>query len=121
MGLLGWFLAQQGPVKGFTNAIYTGLVASELVKIVERILLEHPKAFGLYQISADRINKYDLLMLFRKKLGHNIEIVPDETFHCDRSLDSSRFRREFGYTPPTWDAMVETLRVQLQEGKPLCH
>ena len=44
------------------------------------MLVNHPEASGVYQVSSDPINKYDLLLLFREKLGHNIEIVPDNSF-----------------------------------------
>ena len=109
--LLDWFLAQTGTVKGFTNAIYTGFTTLEMSRIIEKMLLEFPDAAGVYQVSSDPINKYDLLLLIREKLGHGIEIIPDEVFRCDRSLDSSRFRNEFNYTPPAWPAMIEELRV----------
>lgn len=109
--LLEWFLAQTGPVKGFTNAIYTGFTTLEMSRIVEKILLEFTDAAGVYQVSSDPINKYELLFLFREKLGHDIEIIADDTFRCDRSLDSTRFRSDFNYTPPSWPAMIEELRI----------
>ncbi len=108
--LLEWFLSQKGVVKGFKNAIYTGFTTIEMSKIIEKLLVEYPEASGLYQVSSDRINKYELLLLFREKFGHDIEIEPDETFFCDRSLDSARFRDEFHYTPPSWPAMIEELK-----------
>lgn len=109
--LLEWYLAQKGPVKGFKNAIYTGFTTLEMSRIIEKTLMEHPEAYGVYQVSSDPINKYDLLLLFREKLGHHIEILPDEQFCCDRSLDSTRFRQEFGYSPPTWEKMIEELKI----------
>jgi len=109
--LLDWFLAQTGKVKGFTNAIYNGFTTLEMSRIIEKILLEYPNASGVYQVSSEPISKYELLLLFREKLGHNIEIIPDDSFYCDRSLDSSRFRAEFNYTPPTWPTMIEELRT----------
>ncbi len=109
--LLEWFLAQSGSVKGFTNAIYTGLTTLEMSRIIETMLLDHPCASGVYQVSSDPINKYKLLLLFRDKLGHNIEILPDETFHCERSLDSTRFRHEFNYKPPSWESMIAELKL----------
>jgi dTDP-4-dehydrorhamnose reductase len=109
--LLEWFLAQAGPVKGFRNAIYNGFTTLEMSRIIETMLLEHPTASGVYQVSSEPINKYDLLLLFREKLGHAVEILPDESFCCDRSLDSSRFRREFNYTPPTWESMIDELNT----------
>lgn len=108
--LLDWFLAQSSTIKGFKNAIYTGFTTLEMSRIIEDMLLNHPEASGVYQVSSEAINKYDLLLLFREKLGHQVEIIPDETFHCDRSLDSTRFRQEFNYIPPSWPAMIEELR-----------
>lgn len=109
--LLDWFLAQRGTVKGFTRAIYTGFTTLEMGRIIEKMLLEYPDASGVYQVSSDPINKYELLLLVREKLGHDVDIVPDDVFCCDRSLDSSRFRSDFNYTPPTWSAMIEELRI----------
>ena len=110
--LLEWFLAQTGEVKGFSNAIFTGFTTIEMGRIIEDMLLNHAEASGVYHVSSDPINKYELLLLFRDKLGHQVEIIPDGTFHCDRSLDSTRFRREFNYKPPAWAAMIEELRSQ---------
>jgi len=109
--LLEWFLAQTCTVKGFTKAIYTGFTTLEMSRIIENMLVNHPEASGVYQVSSDPINKYELLLLFREKLGHKIEIIPDDSFCCDRSLDSTRFRKEFAYTPPTWESMIEELSV----------
>ena len=108
--LLDWFLAQSGTIKGFTKAIYTGFTTLEMSRIIEKMLVDYPLASGVYQVSSDPITKYDLLLLFRDKLGHNIEIIPDDSFCCDRSLDSSRFRKDFSYIPPTWDEMIEELK-----------
>lgn len=107
--LLDWFLSQTGTVKGFTKAIYTGFTTLEMSRIIEKILIEYPDASGVYQVSSDPINKYELLLLIREKLGLNIEVIPDDIFCCDRSLDSSRFRTEFNYIPPAWPAMIEEL------------
>ena len=32
-------------------------------------------------------------------------------------LDSSRFRKAFGYTPPAWDAMLDELARDLESMK----
>jgi dTDP-4-dehydrorhamnose reductase len=107
--LLDWFLSQKDAVKGFTKAIFTGFTTIEMSRIIEKVLLEYPGASGVYQVSSDPISKYDLLLLIREKLGHEIEIIPENIFVCDRSLDSSRFRAKFNYTPPSWPAMIEEL------------
>ncbi len=108
--LLDWFLGQTGKVKGFTNAIYTGFTTLEMSRIIELILCKFPDATGVYQVSSDPISKCDLLHMIREILELQIEVIPDDVFCCDRSLDSSRFRTEFSYTPPTWQAMIEELR-----------
>ena len=107
--LLDWFLSQKGRVKGFTKAIYTGFTTLEMGRIIETMLTRYPLASGVYQVSSEPIDKYELLLLFKEKLGVDIEIVPDDEFCCDRSLDSSRFRSEFDYTPPSWPEMIQEL------------
>jgi dTDP-4-dehydrorhamnose reductase len=110
-GLLEWFLSQRGPVNGFVNAIYTGLATPELSRVVESLIFDYPSACGLYQISGNPINKYELLTLFKRILNHPIEVIPEGRFRCDRSLDSRRFRKEFSYAPPSWEAMIESLKA----------
>jgi len=107
--LLEWFLSQKGPVKGFKNAIFSGFTTQELSRIIEMVVTQYPDASGIYHVSSNPISKYDLLCLIKKKLGLQNEIVPDESFVCDRSLNSNKFRREFGYKPPAWDQMIEEL------------
>ena len=107
--LLEWFLSQTGTVQGFKNAIYSGFTTLELSRIIENIVVHHPGANGIYNISSDPISKFDLLMLIKDKMHLNVDVIPDETFQCNRSLDSTKFRKEFNYTPPTWEAMIEEL------------
>ena len=107
--LLEWFLAQKGSIKGFKKAIFSGFTTQELSRIIEMILKQNPTASGIYHVSSDPISKYDLLSLINKRLQLPIKIIPDESFVCDRSLDSSRFRQEFNYNPPPWEKMVEEL------------
>jgi len=112
--LLEWFLAQSGSVPGFRKAVYSGLTTLEMCRVVEKIILDYPKAKGLYNVSSGPITKFDLLMLIKKKMNLNIEIIPDNNFFCDRSLDSSKFRKEFRYTPPSWEKMVDELAAELK-------
>ena len=77
--------------------------------IIERILLRPVPMQGLYHVSRAPINQHDLLRLIRDKLGSRIEIVANNAFKCDRSLDSSRFRQTYNYAPPPWDAMITGL------------
>jgi dTDP-4-dehydrorhamnose reductase len=112
--LLEWFLAQRTRVRGFTKAIFSGFTTTELARVIELMLTRYPDASGLYHVSSEPINKYDLLVAIRDALGLDIEIVPDATFEIDRSLDSTRFRSEFNYTPPSWPAMIGELANELR-------
>ena len=115
--LLEWFLAQKDTIQGFRGAIFTGFTTLELSRIIEKMIVDHPGTAGLYHVSSDPISKYDLLMLIKKKMQLAVEIIPDDTFRCDRSLDSSRFRREFKYNPPAWEHMVEELSRDIKGEK----
>ncbi len=110
--LLEWTLAQQGEVKGFQKAIFSGFTTIEMARLIERVLLNHPDARGMYQVSSDPIDKYALLLLIKQHLHPAIEVVPDTAVQIDRSLDSSRFRAEFEYTPPSWPSMIAELADQ---------
>jgi dTDP-4-dehydrorhamnose reductase len=108
-GLLEWFLGQRAMVQGYRKAIYTGFTTLEMARIVERVLLDHPHISGVWHVSSDSIDKYELLCLIRKHFNVGSEIVPDDSFICDRSLNSERFRTAVGYAPPSWDRMIQEL------------
>lgn len=114
-GLLEWFLAQRGSIRGYRRAIYTGFTTAEMSRIIETMLVGFPAASGVYHVSSEPISKYHLLCMIRDRLGRKIEILPEDDFHCDRSLDSGRFRREFGYAPPAWPQMIDELARELRE------
>lgn len=116
-GLLEWLLAQKGDIKGFKKAIFSGFTTSELSRIIAKIITKHPGACGLYHVSSEAISKFDLLSLIKEKMGLKNEIIPESVFNCDRSLNSSRFRKEFSYEPPSWPAMIAELAKILHLGE----
>lgn len=109
-GLVEWFLGESGPVKGFAKAIFSGFPTVELARIVRDQVLPRPELHGLYHVSAEPITKLDLLRLVAEAYGKQIEIVPDEALVIDRSLNSDRFRKTVGYTPPAWPELVAAMR-----------
>ena len=46
-----------------------------------------------------------------ERYGKRIRIERDEAFVCDRSLDSSRFRKATGYHPDPWPEMVSRMHA----------
>lgn len=108
--LVGWFLAQEGRVRGFTRAVFSGLPTVELAKLIRDHVLPHQNLRGLWHVSSDPIAKYDLLQLVKTAYGKSIEIAPDEQLVIDRSLDSTRFRAETGWQPAAWPELVDSMR-----------
>ena len=109
-GLVGWFLSQQAGVKGFTRAIFSGLPTVELARVIRDYVLPHPELHGLYHVSAEPINKFDLLTLVGQAYGKATPIAPDDQLVIDRSLDSTRFKQATGYQPPPWPELVLRMR-----------
>ena len=109
-GLVGWFLAQQGEVKGFTRAIFSGLPTAELARVMRDFVVPNPALRGTYHVSAEPINKYKLLQLVAKAYDKAITVKPEDKLVIDRSLDSERFRAVTGYAPPAWADLVSGMR-----------
>ncbi|OGT37964.1 MAG: NAD(P)-dependent oxidoreductase [Gammaproteobacteria bacterium RIFCSPHIGHO2_12_FULL_37_14] len=113
--LIEWYLAQRGTIKGFRRAIYSGLTTQEMSRVVNLILTKYSDLSGVWHISADYINKHELLAILSKKLGReDIQIQPDDSFVCDRSLNGEAFRKATGYQSPSWEVMLNELSQQIQ-------
>ncbi len=107
--LIEWFLKQEGQIKGFTKAIYTGLPTVVLARLVRDIVLPHENLAGIYHVASAPISKYDLLKLVAKIYGKSIEITPDDSVAIDRSLNADRFHKATGYIAPIWPEMVKQM------------
>jgi dTDP-4-dehydrorhamnose reductase len=116
-GLLEWFLAQQGEIHGYQQAIYTGLTTIEFARVVECVIMEHKKLSGLWHVASTKpVNKYELLLLLATKLNRkDISIVPDNDFICDRSLNTTAFKEATGYVSPSWDIMLDELAATINK------
>ncbi|MBS0418992.1 MAG: SDR family oxidoreductase [Proteobacteria bacterium] len=110
-GLLGWFLAQSGRVRGFSRAIFSGLPTVELARVIRDFVLPNPQLQGLYHVAAAAINKYELLRLIAADYGRTIEIAPDAALVIDRSLDGGRFSELTGYVAPPWPELVRAMHA----------
>jgi dTDP-4-dehydrorhamnose reductase len=115
-GLIEWFLAQRGEIRGFTKAIYTGLTTAEMSHVIERVLVEHPHLSGVWQVASEPISKYDLLVRFSEVLGRDdVSIVPDDTVRIDRSLLPVAFEKATGYSAPGWNEMLKELGAEVHQ------
>jgi dTDP-4-dehydrorhamnose reductase len=106
-GLIEWFLSNRGgQVRGFRQAVYSGFTTQALSDVIADVIDHHPALSGLYQVSSEPINKYNLLLLARDAYGMDVRIEPDDSVSIDRSLDSTRFRQITGFQPPSWADMI---------------
>ena len=108
--LVEWFLSQRGEkVKGYKNAVFSGFPTIVLADIIANLIVGHKNLSGLMHVSSQPINKFDLLVLIKKAYEVEIRIEPFEDYKIDRSLDSTRFRRETNFHPQCWNRMIEKM------------
>ncbi len=110
-GLISWFLAQRGGVKGYTRAIFSGLPTCELAKVIRDQVLPRTELHGLYHVAAQPISKYDLLQMANREYDKGLQIEQDDYLRIDRSLNASRFREATGYVAPPWPQLVAQMRA----------
>jgi dTDP-4-dehydrorhamnose reductase len=107
IGLLNWFMKQEGPVRGFTNALWTGLTTLELAKIMEIAAINNSTGL-INMVNNVSISKYDLLKLFNKHLRNDeLVIEPYEDYYVDKSLVRTDFSLD--YHVPSYETMVSEL------------
>jgi len=114
-GLVEWFLASRGPVKGYRRAVYSGLTTLEMARLVDRLLVAHPDLAGLFHVASEPIDKFTLLSRLAQALGRrDVQIEPVDEPVCDRSLCADAFASATGYQPPAWDEMLQELAREVR-------
>ena len=108
-GLLEWFLSQQGSCKGFNRAIFSGLPNTVFSQVVRDVVIPRPDLHGVYHVGAEPIGKYELLKLIANVYDKQIDIVRDDEFSIDRSLNSARFGHATGYKPVSWPELIQEM------------
>ena len=107
--LMEWFFSQTGEIRGYTGAIFTGATSKELAKVI-RVIVSKPEIKGLLNVAGAPISKCDFLKLVKEVYGRvDINIVPFDDFHCDRSLDTSKMR-SFGISIADYKTMIKEMR-----------
>jgi dTDP-4-dehydrorhamnose reductase len=108
--LVEWFLSNRGAkIKGFAEAVYSGFPTIVLADILAGVIENERELEGVYQVSSEPINKFELTKLFDKYYQAGIEIEPDRDFKIDRSLNSDKFRALTGFNPDSWESMVKKM------------
>ena len=107
IGLFNWFMRQEGPINGFTGAIWTGVTTLTLARAMEQAIKEN--LTGLYNlVNNESINKFDLCELFNKYFRNGkVVINPSDKLKLDKSL---RHRRtDFSFIVPSYEQQVKEM------------
>ena len=113
--LIEWFLSRKGRVHGYRKAVWSGLTAMEIGRVVGALVKRADPLAGLWHLATPAISKFELLTSLNERLGgRGVTVVPDDSFICDRSLDGSAFSRRTGYVPPSWDVMLDELAEDIR-------
>ncbi|SCW40076.1 dTDP-4-dehydrorhamnose reductase [Eubacterium ruminantium] len=117
IGLLNWFMQQNGDVTGYTGAMWTGQTTLQLAKTMEVAAQE--RAYGLFNtVPESSISKCDLLVLFNKYIRKNkVNIIPVDRMAADKSLKRTRW--DFSYKIPDYEFMVAELAEWMRAHKEL--
>lgn len=118
IGLLNWFMAQKGKIRGWSRAIWTGLTTLELAKAIEACALEG--ATGLVNMvpACGGISKEDLLKLFSEYLRNgSVMIEKDSSVYVDKTL--IRTALPGGYKPVSYADQVSELASWIRNHKGL--
>ena len=118
--LLEWVISNKNKkIKGFDNAIYSGVTTLWMSNTVNEIIKNNPDLFGIFNISSSPISKYDLITKINTYFNLNIEIERDSSYYSNKSLNSNRFFSETNFKKPNWDEMLNNLYLDSEKNKNL--
>jgi dTDP-4-dehydrorhamnose reductase len=111
-GLVEWFLGSRGKtITGYKKAIYSGFPTKKLAEVISDYILPNSNLSGVLHVSSPPIDKWTLLQMIKDHFNLKIEIVANEEFNIDRSLNSSKFSSLTGFKSPSWMEMMKDLEV----------
>jgi dTDP-4-dehydrorhamnose reductase len=114
IGLLHWFMQQEGIVKGYRYTLWNGVTTLELAKFVHHVI-ELPVSGLFHLVSPAKISKLELLHLFQTVFEiNNVTLVPDENIKINRTLINTR--KDVDYAVPGYETMLNELREWMRCG-----
>lgn len=109
VSLVDWFLSQEGGVKGFSKAVFSGLPTCYIAHLLKSKILKLTDLSGLYHLSVEPIDKYSLLTIISEKYTKNICISEDADLVIDRSLLSESLTKQVGFNHPSWPGLIDDM------------
>jgi len=114
LSLVDWFLSQNDTVNGYTKAIFSGLPTYFVAEFIEKYILHH-NLTGLYHLSVDPIDKYQLLCVIKEIYNVSVDISEFGGVKIDRSLNSNLLRDKVGFTPPSWVDLIKGMHYEYNQ------
>jgi len=114
LSLVDWFLAQENTVNGYSNAIFSGLPTCFLAEFIHNHIID-TNIKGLFHLSANSINKYDLLNKIKQIYDVKIKINKFKDFYVNRSLNSDLLKKKVGFESPSWNNLIEKMHSEYTE------
>ncbi|AZK48358.1 dTDP-4-dehydrorhamnose reductase family protein [Paenibacillus lentus] len=113
IGLLQWFLSQQGKVNGYRRVPWNGVTTIQLAKAIDSVL--ESSLSGLVHLAHPEIvTKYDMLKLFQEIWNkQDVTIVPTDEPSIDRTLVSTR--KDVQFALPTFRDMIEEMAEWMKD------
>lgn len=114
IGLLQWFLRQDGTVNGYSRVMWNGVTTLELAKAAA-YAIARPDVGGLVHLTAaETVSKLKLLTLFRDCFDRpHLTIRPDDEPAIDRTLRSKR--EDWRFEPPGYAVMLRELAQWMKD------
>ena len=109
-GLFEWFKSSEKSIYGYKEAFFSGLPTIELSKIIFQFLIKRKIKNDIYNLSSNPISKFDLLNLINEVYDFNKDIIADDSFKIDRTLNCERFIENTGFVKSEWKDMLVRMR-----------
>ena len=115
VGLFQWFMNQKDEAPGFDKVIWTGVTTVELAKCVEKAIKNNLTGLR-HVVNNEKIDKYSLLILFKKHFNKQIIINRKSDYVSDKSLKRTT---DFNFGVPSYDQMVKEMADWVKKHKEL--
>lgn len=118
IGLFHWFSRQEGEVKGYTNAFWSGVTTLQLAKSIHNLI--NQQVSGLYHLTnSERISKYNLIMLFKEIFPSSsiTHILPFDDYKLDKSLVNTR--ADVHLSVPAYSEMIGAMKEWIRSNSDL--
>lgn len=117
VGLFNWFMKHTTEINGYSDAWWNGITTLELSKGIEKAIEQDLK--GLYHlVPKENINKYDLLILFKKIFNRDtLKVNEFKDFKANKCLMNTR--TDFDFHIGNYEEMIKEMKEWINDNKEL--